>query len=80
MKDCDLIMKAEKEIYSFWPEIENKMAYTLGNPIENIIVYVLKNKIVAKREVKYLFNLYKKYPGSSITNLGGQPILTIKLR
>mgnify|MGYP007024657470 CR=1 FL=1 len=73
----ELLNESNKEVYKFWNVINNHMVGS--RTLEDILVIVLNAKIVKSDDVYNLFKLTKSYPGSSITNCSGMPILTIKL-
>jgi len=73
-----LILKAQKEVFSFWNQYKYNIPVGSEKLIDKILIFILKEKIVANREVKYLYVIFKKFPKSTIVNLAGMPILKIK--
>lgn len=73
----ELLNESNKEVYKFWNVVND---YIIGSRIlEELLVIVLNGKIVKAEDVYHLFKLVKSYPGTTITNCSGMPILTIKL-
>lgn len=73
----ELLNESNKEVYKFWNVLND---YMVGSHIlEDVLVIVLNGKIVKDDDIYHLFKLAKSYPGTTITNCSGMPILTIKL-
>jgi len=73
----ELLNESNKEVYKFWNVVNNYMVGT--SSLEDLLVIVLNGKITKAEDVYHLFKLVKSYPGTTITNCSGMPILTIKL-
>jgi hypothetical protein len=73
-----LVKLANNEIYGFWDKLGNHVTTKL--PLDAVILTALKAKLTLPDNIKYLYKLSTEYPGSSLMNAQGMPLLIIKMR
>ena len=73
----ELIAESNKEVYKFWNIINAVAVGTFD--LSEILSTIIETDVADENELVNLIFLSKKYPGTTITNCSGMPVITVKL-